>query len=41
VPPDGDLGALQREDSPERVRIIIPRSGGSQSAAPSTQAPSE
>jgi hypothetical protein len=25
VPPDADLGALTREDSSERVRILIPR----------------
>ena len=41
VPPDGDLGALQREDTAERVRIIIPRTGGSQSQTPKTQAPNE
>ncbi len=27
VPPDGDLYALEREDSPEQVRILIPRLG--------------
>ncbi|MEA3638982.1 MAG: Hsp20/alpha crystallin family protein [Lamprobacter sp.] len=26
VPPDGDLAGLTREDSPEQVRILIPRS---------------
>jgi hypothetical protein len=41
VPPDADLGALTREDSPDRVRIVIPRTttAGAPAAGDQTNRP--